>query len=345
MIDSIPRSTRVAIVGARGAVGAELAAILRGQGVEDVRLLSCSPGTAGLDLSTETLSDRDVVFLCTPSEVSRRWAPRALAAGALVVDNSSAFRLDPAVPLVIPEVNPEALSDSRLIANPNCSTILLLLVLAPLHRVFGVRRVSVATYQAVSGAGALAIAELREATAAALDGRPFEPTVFSEPVAFNCFSHDSVVDPATGSNGEEEKIVAESRRILAASGGEPPLLTATCIRVPVIRSHCEAVDVTLARPASLAALRRVLGAAPAVCLVDDRRRNRFPTSRSAEGGDEVLVGRLRLDRSRPIERVGGVLRGHGCQLFLAGDQLRRGAALNAVAIAAQWLARRSGAAG
>jgi len=330
MIDT---RTRIAIVGARGAVGRELSAILESRGARDVKLLgrSACRETGQKRLTRSRLADRDIVFLCTPSEVSRRWAPLALERGAVVIDNSSAYRLDETTPLVVPEVNPESIDPdhSRLYANPNCSTILLLLALAPLHRAFGCERAAVTTYQAASGAGAAAMGELEAATAAALAGRAFAPRVFREPAAFNCFSHDSAVDPTTGSNGEEDKIERESRRIL----GPQPRVTATCVRVPVLRAHCEAVNLTLTQPVTAAEARGILASASGLELIDDTGRNSFPTSLGASGRDAVLVGRVRVDRSQPWEGEGKGARGFGLHLFLAGDQLRKGAALNAVQIA------------
>jgi aspartate-semialdehyde dehydrogenase len=282
-------------------------------------------------VTVESLEDCDFAdvgraLFCTPAAVSRVHVPLALAAGTVVVDNSRAFRGDAGVPLVVPEANAEALAgDPRLVANPNCSTILLACVLAPLRRAFGLRAVDVATYQAISGAGRAAVAELRAQSAAVLAGEEPRPKVLPEPAAFNVFSHDSPIDPVTGLNAEEAKIVAETRRIL----GDPALaITPFCARVPVFRTHTEAVTATFEGPAGLQGVRRVLELAPSVRLEDDRERNRFPTSWRAAGGDLVHVGRIRPD---PAEPAG--LGGHRRWSFLlAGDQLRKGAALNAVQI-------------
>jgi aspartate-semialdehyde dehydrogenase len=329
--------TAVGIVGASGAVGEELRRLLAERGVVRPRLL----GRAGAappvrELSEASFAGLGVVFFCAPREVAREWVPRAAAAGRLVVDNSAAFRMDAATPLVIPEVNGHLLADRpRVVANPNCSTILLLVAVAPIHRAFGCERIEVTTFQAVSGAGRRGVEELEAATRAELAGRPFAGEVFPEPAAFNVFSHDSPVDPATGRNGEEEKIVRETRRILAP----PPRVAASAVRVAVRRSHCEAVGLTLARPASEAELRGVLAAAPGVELVDDRAAGRFPTARRAEGRGTVLVGRLRADHSHPPAAAGrdGRPRWRHHHLFLAGDQLLKGAALNALQIADAWL--------
>ncbi|MFA6044961.1 MAG: aspartate-semialdehyde dehydrogenase, partial [Phycisphaerales bacterium] len=248
------------------------------------------------------------------------------ASGSLVVDNSSAYRHDPEVPLVVPEVNLAAIRPShRLIANPNCSTILLVMAVSPLRRAFGVSRIDVCTYQAVSGAGAGGIHELRDGAHAALHGRDHTPRVFKEPCAFNVFSHNSHVDPHTGLNGEETKIIRETQRIFDDDTLE---VCPTCVRVPVFRAHAEAVTLTLRRDISEVDLRAALQHAPGVRIIDDREGNSFPTSLKASGGDDVLVGRLRLD---PGASPGD--RSRRACLFLAGDQLRKGAALNAIQIA------------
>ncbi|HMB55430.1 MAG TPA: Asd/ArgC dimerization domain-containing protein, partial [Thermoanaerobaculia bacterium] len=262
---------RVGVAGPGGAVGGELLRLLAGRDVEARRL-----GRDG-DRSFDGL---DVCFFATPAAVSARWAPAAVAAGALAVDCSSAFRSDPRVPLVVPEVNGGLLDTRpRLVASPNCATILLAVAVAPLHRAFGCERLSVTTFQALSGAGRQALAELEASTRAHLAGRPDEPVALHEPLAFNVFSHDSAVDPESGLNGEEAKIAAEMARLLE----QPPRIAATCVRVPVRRVHCEAVELTLRRAASEAEVRRILAAADGVRLVDDRAANRFPTARRAEG--------------------------------------------------------------
>jgi len=314
--------------------------LLVGRGVAEVRTIGRTSeirkkpsNIADTPLGETAFDGLDVVFFCTPAEVSRTWVPVAAKSGSLVIDNSSAFRMDPETPLIIPEVNGERLTaETAIVANPNCSTILLLVALAPIHRAYGSERVSVSTYQAVSGAGRRAIEELDEAARSDLAGEEHLGEVFDEPVAFNVFSHDSPVDPATGRNGEEEKIVREVERILE----RPPRVAATCVRVPVRRSHCEAVQIALRRYASEKEVRDVLRRAPGVVLVDDREAGKFPTARGAEGEALVSVGRLRIDRSHDTlsaKRGRGVERSRHFQLFLAGDQLLKGAALNALQIA------------
>ncbi|MFG0319053.1 MAG: aspartate-semialdehyde dehydrogenase [Planctomycetota bacterium JB042] len=316
---------RVVVVGSSGAVGRELLALLAARGVPPERIVAlrrrAEGGASALD--GFPFAPDDLVLFCAGASVSRREVPRALAAGARVIDLSSAFRRDESVPLVVPEVNGDALDGAdRLVAGPNCTATLLCVALAPLERTFGLARIVVATYQAVSGAGARAIEELRRQTRAALDDAPLRPEVFPEPIAFNVFSHESAVDPETGRNDEEEKVIRETRRLL----GRPDLpIDCTCMRVPVERAHTEAVDVTLRRPATEEEVRSVLGAAPGVSLVDDRAAARFPTPRLAAGRDDVLVGRIRRSTDPA-----------GIQLVVCGDQLRKGAAANALAIMDRW---------
>jgi len=334
---------RVAIVGASGAVGQELLALLaeREFPLSQLRLFA-SARSAGreVEFRGETLhmeelpEDHDlganIVFSSAGGSLSRERAWQWASHGATVIDNTSAWRLDPRVPLIVPEVNAEAAGEnSGIIANPNCSTIIALMALAPLHRAFGLRRATVATYQAVSGAGAAGIWELREQSAGALaapsapsgepEGNSVGPRKFRHPIAFNLFSHDSdVMDD--GYNEEERKLTLESRKIL----GAPDLaISATCVRVPVFRAHSEAIHAEFERPVSEEEARAVLAAAPGVRLVDDRASNTFPMPLTASGQDDTLVGRVRADMSLP----GGIA------LFVAGDQIRKGAALNAVQIA------------
>lgn len=338
------RELSVAVVGATGAVGREFLRVMEDRRFRctELRLLA-SPRSAGSTLlyrgephPVSVLGDRsfdgiDLAFFSAGGPVSRQHAPAAVERGAVVVDNSSAFRMVEGVPLVIPEVNPEALDAVRgrpaIIANPNCSTIIMLVAVDPLRRAFGVRRVIVSTYQAVSGAGAAAMDELDRQARAVLDGRPVEPRMFTEPCAFNCFSHDSKMDPATGRNIEEQKMVDEARKMW----GDPSVrILATCIRVPVARAHSESIVVELDRPASEEEVRRALGAAPGLRVLDDRGANVFPTPLKASGRDEVLVGRIRADESLEPGRDG---KHRGWALWACGDQIRKGAALNAVQIA------------
>ncbi len=342
---------RIAVVGATGAVGREALAILAERGVPGDRVAAlASARSAGsvvaygedrlrvVELSGPALAGAGLVLLCATSAVSREWAWAAAEVGALVVDNSAAWRQDERVPLVVPGVNDDALRpDARVIANANCSTIILVSALEPLRRAFGVERVHVATYQAVSGAGAAAIEELRRQASCVLSGEVARPTVFAEPCAFNVFSHNSAVDPETGLNGEERKIIAETRRVWGLPGLR---VTPTCVRVPVVRAHTEAVTVRLGRAASEAEVRGALLSEGGLEVIDDRVGNRFPTPLKATGRDAVLVGRVRADPGEPVEGDG---RTRGWSLLVCADQLRTGAALSAVRIAERYAKFHAGA--
>ncbi|MFE0753532.1 aspartate-semialdehyde dehydrogenase [Inquilinus sp. NPDC058860] len=325
----------VAIVGATGAVGIELLRCLEARRFPagEVRLLASARSAGrripfrGRELMVEELTESsfagvDIVLFSAGAGISRRYAPAAVAAGAVVVDNSSAFRMQPEVPLVVPEVNAAALAaHAGIVANPNCVAAILTVALAPLHRAHPLRRVTAATYQSASGAGAAAMEELRDATAAHLQGRPFEPKVLPHPYAFNLFSHNADVDPASGYNGEELKAIAETRRIL----GAPDLpIGITCIRVPVLRAHSIALSVEFDAVVTPEEARGLLERAPGLRLVDDRAANHFPMPSEASGRDEVLVGRIRRDLGDPS--------GRSLAFFVSGDQLLKGAALNAVQI-------------
>jgi aspartate-semialdehyde dehydrogenase len=242
-----------------------------------------------------------------------------------VIDNSSAFRMDPAVPLVVPEINPHTLQDhGGIIANPNCCAIISITPLWPVHRANRIVRLLLATYQAASGAGAAAMEELRESTRACLEEREFAPRVLPHPYAFNLFSHNSRIDPATGYNDEETKVIQETRKIF---GDSALRVSATCVRVPVLRAHSVAISFECERPITPGEVRELLRTAPGVQLVDDPERNYFPMPKDASGQDAILVGRIRADLSDPS--------GRSIALFVAGDQLLKGAALNAVQIAEQ----------
>lgn len=329
------KGLRIAVVGATGAVGAELAAVLRERRFRAAEYrLFASAHSAGKTIDwvegperVEALSPRalegvDLAFFSAGASISREYGPVAVSLGATVIDNSSAFRMDPSVPLVVPEVNPQDIRAHRgLIANPNCSTIILVVPLAPLHRAAHVQRVVVSTYQAASGAGARAVAELQTQTREVLHGETPHPQVFHVPCAFNVFSHNSAVG-ADGFNGEESKVVDETRKIL----GLPALRVApTCMRVPVLRAHTESVSIELRDPLDEADARDLLRATPGVRVVDDREKNLFPMPIDASGGDDILVGRIRQDPTIADKR--------GLQFVCCGDQLRKGAALNAVQIA------------
>ena len=326
----------VAIVGATGAVGVELIRCLeeRRFPLSELRLYASArsagktlPYRGGAlevrELKDDSFRGVDVALFSAGGSTSKRFAPLAVEQGAVVVDNSSAFRMDPAVPLVIPEINPEAVRAHRgIIANPNCSTIIAITPLWPIHRSNRIRRMIVATYQAASGGGAAAMEELRESTRAYLEGRPYENRVLPHPYAFNLFSHNTRIDPQTGYNEEETKVMRETRKIY---GDDSIRIAATCVRVPVLRAHSIAINFECERPITPEQVRDIVQTAPGVKLVDDPERNYFPMPKDASGQDPILVGRIRRDVSDPS--------GHSIALFVAGDQLLKGAALNAVQIA------------
>jgi aspartate-semialdehyde dehydrogenase len=325
----------VAVVGATGAVGQEFLSIIEQRGWRSGRFsLLASTRSAGRSLklngATLTVAELredcfrgiDLALFSAGGEISRRFAPLAVQAGAVVVDNSSAFRMAPDVPLVIPEINPDDARQHRgIIANPNCSTIIMALAVWPLHRINSVRRMVVSTYQAASGAGYSAMLELQEQTRDVLAGQPPVPRIFPHPIAFNLFSHNSALQE-NGYNLEEMKMVLETRKIFHAPDIQ---VTATCVRVPVLRAHSEAINLTFTNRITPDEVRDLLSHASGVRLVDDRETGRFPMPIEASGQDEVLVGRIRQDISQPD--------GCGIDLFVSGDQLRKGAALNAIQIA------------
>ncbi|HEX5459189.1 MAG TPA: aspartate-semialdehyde dehydrogenase [Steroidobacteraceae bacterium] len=326
----------VAVVGATGAVGVELIRCLeeRNFPLSELRLFA-SARSAGKtlpfrgqqvavrELKEDSFRGVHVALFSAGGGTSKRFGPLAVEQGAVVVDNSSAFRMDPAVPLVVPEINPEAVRSHRgIIANPNCSTIIAITPLWPIHKVNRLRRMIIATYQAASGAGAAAMEELRESTRAYLEGRPYENRVLPHPYAFNLFSHNTKIDPATGYNEEEAKVMRETHKIY---GDDSIRIAATCVRVPVLRAHSIAINFECERPITPEQVRDVMQTAPGVKVVDDPERNYFPMPKDASGQDPILVGRIRRDVSDPS--------GRSIALFVAGDQLLKGAALNAVQIA------------
>ncbi len=323
---------RVAIVGATGAVGQEFLRLLdeRNFPITTLRLYASERSAGkkisykGQEISLEVLPedgnlDVDIAFSSAGGSISKADAWQWAEHGAVVIDNTSAWRMDERVPLVVPEINGEAaLENNGIIANPNCSTIIALMALAPLHKEFGLKRAIVDTYQAVSGAGAAGFAELESQTKAALAGEAIEAKKFQHPIAFNLFSHDSEIDE-TGYNFEERKLLHESRKILAA----PDLkISATCVRVPVYRAHTEAIHAEFERAVTVDEVHEVLASAEGIQIIDDRENNTFPMPLAASNQDDCFVGRIREDSSL----AGGIA------LFVSGDQIRKGAALNAVQI-------------
>ncbi len=326
-------SYNVAILGATGAVGTELLQLLeeRSFPVESLKLLS-SPRSAGKrlsfrgkDIAVEAVSKSafdgvDIVLASAGGSISKQWAKDIVNAGALMIDNSSAFRMDDSVPLVVPEVNPEAAEKHQgIIANPNCTTILMSVAIWPLHQIQAIRRIVVATYQSASGAGARAMEEVKQQTKAILAGETPPTESFPYPLAFNLFPHNTPINEQ-GYCEEEMKMVNETRKIFST----PELkVSATCIRVPVLRAHSEAVNLEFEQPFEVIRAREAISAAAGVKLVEDWQANYFPMPIDASGQDDVLVGRIRQDISNPT----------GLELWLSGDQIRKGAALNAVQIA------------
>ncbi len=327
------KSVRVAILGATGAVGIELLELLetRNFPVEQLKLLA-SPRSAGKSLTfagksltVEAVNENsfkniDLVLASAGGSSSKAWAKTIVASGAVMIDNSSAFRMDNSVPLVVPEINPEAAEHHQgIIANPNCTTILLGVAVYPLHQIQPIRRMVIATYQSASGAGAMAMEEVKHQAKAILSGEPVKAEILPYPLAFNLFPHNS---PLTDSGycEEELKMINETRKIFNDSTIR---VTATCVRVPVLRAHSEAVNLEFDSPFAVSQAREILSQAPGVKLVEDWESNYFPMPIDATGKDEVLVGRIRQDLSHPC----------GLELWLCGDQIRKGAALNAIQIA------------
>lgn len=326
----------VAIVGATGAVGMELRQCLerRNFPVGELRLLASARSKGkelpfrGEPVVVEELAESrfegvEIAFFSAGGKISREFVPKAAERGAVVVDNSSAFRMDPLVPLVIPEINLQAIARHRgIIANPNCSTIIGITPLWPIHQVNRIRRLIVTTYQAASGGGAAAMRELIESTHAYLHNKPYQPTVLPHPYAFNLFSHNSAMDPCSGYNEEELKIAKETAKIW----DDPEIrIAATCVRVPVLRAHSESLVFECETPITPEEVRALLENAPGLRLVDRVQENYFPMPRDASGQDEILVGRIRRDLSDAS--------GRSIAMFVSGDQLLKGAALNAIQIA------------
>lgn len=324
---------RVAILGATGAVGTELLELLESRNfpIAELKLLASSR-SAGRTLpfrgeelpvtavGKDSFKNIDIVLASAGGSTSKAWAATAVESGAVVIDNSSAFRMNPEVPLVIPEVNPEAAATHQgIIANPNCTTILMAMAVWPLHQVQPVTRIIAATYQSASGAGFQAMEELKLQAQAILNGETPPTQSFPYPLAFNLFPHNSALNEE-GYCEEEMKMVNETRKIFNA----PEMrISATCVRVPVLRAHSEAINLEFSQPFPVAKAREILSNAPGVRLVEDWQANYFPMPIDATGKDEVLVGRIRQDISHSS----------GLELWLCGDQIRKGAALNAVQIA------------
>jgi len=329
----LSNQVRVAILGATGAVGTELINLLidRKFPLKDLKLLA-SPRSAGKKITFQdqtleieavddnSFDDVDIVLASAGGSTSKLWADKIVSAGAVMIDNSSAFRMNPDVPLVVPEINPnDAKKHKVIIANPNCTTILMGVAIYPLHQIQPIQRIVVSTYQSASGAGARAMEEVKIQSEAILKGENPQPEILPYPLAFNLFPHNSPLMD-NGYCEEEMKMVNETRKIF---GDDSIRITATCVRVPVLRAHSEAVNLEFAQPFPLDKARDIIAQAPGVQLVEDWQKNYFPMPMDATGKDDVLVGRIRQDISNP----------NGIELWLCGDQIRKGAALNAVQIA------------
>jgi len=323
----------IAIAGATGAVGVEMLQCLeeRNFPVASLKLLASARSVGkkmtfrGTEIAVEELtpdsfSGVEIALFSAGSGISKEFAPHAVKAGAVVVDNSSAFRMDEGVPLVVPEINPaDARTHHGIIANPNCTTIVALMGLYPLHRVWHVRSIIAASYQAVSGTGQAGIEELTIQNRALVMGEPIVPKVYSRQIASNCLPEIGGVI-ANGYTSEEMKMQNEGRKILH----QPNLkASVTCVRVPVFRSHSVAVTVDFERKPDVEEARRLISDAAGVQLLDDREHNRFPTPLDCTGRDDCMVGRIRED----------LVFQNGLSLWVVGDQVRKGAALNAVQIA------------
>ena len=330
---AVSKEYHIAIVGATGAVGAEFFRVLerRNFPVANIRALA-SEKSAGKKvqfrnqpITVEELGEKsfdkiDIAFFSAGGDISRKFVPIARNAGAVVIDNSSVFRMDPDVPLVIPEINPGDVKEHRgVIANPNCTTAVALMAIYPLHRAFGVKRVFAASYQAVSGSGQRAINELKEQVAAATQDRHAPAGVYPHPIAFNVLPHVDIF-LESGYTKEEMKFQNEGAKIMHLPAFRASV---TCVRVPVYRAHSVAVSAEFEKKVSVEQAREILAKAPGVELVDEPQKNRYPMPLNAAGKDNCEVGRVRIDCA--LE--------NGLAFWVSGDQLLKGAALNAVQIA------------
>ncbi len=327
---------KVAIVGATGAVGVEFLHVLerRNFPVSELVLLASkrSAGTSLTfkgksivvqELTQDSFAGCDIALFSAGGSISKQYRDACVNAGCLMVDNSSAFRMEDGVPLVIPEINPEEAKKALVknggkgvIANPNCSTIIALMALAPLHRAAGIKRLVASTYQAASGAGHAAMEELKDSTRAFLADQPFTPKVLPHPYAFNLFPHNSPMAD-NGYCEEETKLLKESRKIL---GDNALRVSATCVRVPVLRTHAESLNVEFDKPMSVEQAYELLRNAAGVTVFEERAKNRWAMPTDVAGKDDVYVGRIRKDLSQD----------NTLEIWVVGDQLLKGAALNAV---------------
>ena len=329
----------IAIIGATGIAGQEFIKILeqRNLPIASVQLLTSDHSSGAklffnhqklevAEVKPEAFRNVDIVFFFAGADISRRLAPVAVKAEAVVIDNSAAFRMDPMVPLVVPEVNPEDIEWHRgIIASPNASTIQMVVALYPLHKINPIKRIVVSTYQAVSSSGGAALQELTNQARLVLEGRRICPHVYSHQIAFNVLPEiDVFLD--NGYTKEEQKMVEETRRILHA---KDIAISATCVRVPVYFGHSESVNVEFSSPITPGEARKILAEAPGVRILDDPTVSFYPQPWAASGSNHVFVGRIRKDISHP----------NGLVMWIVADSLRKGAALNAVQIAEEGVER------
>ena len=330
---------RIAIAGVTGVVGQEFLNIIKQRNFPFASLkMLASSRSAGKkigfmgktytieELTADSFEGVDIALFSAGGDRSKEFAPAAVKAGVVVIDNSSAFRMDPEVPLVVPEVNADAIAQHKgIIANPNCSTIIANVPVWPLHKANPIKRMVVSTYQAASGAGQAAMDEMVQQAKEVLDGKPVTCETLRYQLAFNLYCHDSPIG-VNGYNEEEMKMVKETHKIFRC----PSIaITCTCVRVPVMRTHCESINLEFTDPITPEQVTDLLSTAPGVSILDDRQNNHFPMPIDASGKDDVYVGRIRQDESIPDN--------HGINLWVAGDQIRKGAALNAIQIAEKLL--------
>ena len=335
-IKNMPKRPVIAIAGVTGAVGQEFLNIIHERKIDFSRLkLLASSRSAGKvqsfmgkeyvieELKNDSFTEVDVALFSAGGTVTKKFAPIAANSGAVVIDNSSAFRMDPDCPLVIPEINPQALYAAKkgIIANPNCSTIIMNMAIFPFHKYVGVDRVVVSTYQASSGAGARAMRELELQAKEYVEAKELTKDIFKRQYIFNLFSHNSDIDLDTGYNEEEIKMINETSKIF---NDKSIKVTATCVRVPILRAHCESINLTLKKPITIEKARELLTNCPGIIVEDDRVNNIHPEPIKASFRDEVFIGRLRTDMSQP--------EGLGLNMFVSSDQIRKGAAGNAIDI-------------
>ncbi len=325
----------VAVVGVSGAVGQEFLKILESRNFPlNELVLFGSSRSAGKEYTfkkktlvvkelkhNDDFKDIDIALVSAGGSASKEFAGTITKHGAVMIDNSSAFRMDPEVPLVVPEINPEdcKVRPKNIIANPNCSTIIMIVPLYPIYKAFGIERVHVATYQAASGAGAQVMQELIEETEAYIKGEQYQPSVIPFQYAFNLFPHNSPIDDSTYCT-EETKMIKETHKIFHDNSIR---VNAVCVRVPILRAHSEALNIQLRKEAEVCDLYKLLKKAPGVKIVEDRSKNQWPMPIDSSGQDPVLVGRIRKDVSQE----------NTFDMWVVGDQLLKGAALNAVQIA------------